>query len=132
LSPLIAKVSDHFPPSRSLDISKHQLDGRTWNFPIRQGPKRVRNIRVAQAMIDDSVCLLALALFCFLPSSGALCPLFFLGRHRGSPRVRLIDVHGSVSLCRGIAASKISWVTLVQARGCRRHPFIIPNKYRGE
>src|SRR6516164_10498196 len=115
-SPLFVKVADHFPASCSLDVPKRQLEGRNGNFPVRYGSKRVGNVRVAEVMIDDLACLFALALFLFLPSGDALCALFFFGGHRCPPRVRSIDVHGSVFLCRGIAASKISWVTLFHAR----------------
>src|SRR5262245_14097175 len=106
-SPLFVKVADHLPPFCPLDIPKHQVEGRTGNFPVRQGSKRIRNVWVAEVMIDYLACLFALALFLFLPSSDALCALFFLGRHCSFPRVRLIDVHGSAFMCRGIAASKI-------------------------
>src|SRR6516164_2023511 len=88
-SPLFVKVADHLPAS--LDIPKHQLKRRIGNFPGRQGSKRIRNVWVAEVMIDYLACLFALALFLYLPSSDALCALFFLGRHCSLRCVRLIN-----------------------------------------
>ena len=84
------------------------IKGRTGNFPVRQGSKRIRNVSVA-VMIDYLACLFALALFLFLPSGDALCALFFFGRQLRLS-MRWPDQCSWHALCpirSGIAASKI-------------------------
>src|SRR5262245_57399722 len=84
-STLFVKVADYLPTFCPLDIPKHQVERRTGNFPVRRRSKRIRNVCVAEVMIDYLACLFALASFLFLPSSDALYALFFFGRHGGFP-----------------------------------------------
>ena len=76
-SPLFVKVPDHLPAFCPLDIPKHQLEERTGNFPVRQGSKRIRNVWVAEVMIDYLACLFRAGVVPLLAKQRRVCRLGF-------------------------------------------------------